>query len=193
MGIARRQVAVETSRPLIEAGAHAFVVTPPPDPIALDADAVRLAQVVTNLLNNAVKYTEPRGSIGLTAEQLGGEAVVTVRDTGMDIPAEQLPHIFEMFRQGDSSRARVQSGLGVGLHLVQRLVALHGGTVTAHSAGPGQGSVFTIRLPLAHEPVVARPEAGPAPTRPAPPTARRILVVDDERLSAVSLQKLLQH
>jgi signal transduction histidine kinase/ActR/RegA family two-component response regulator len=185
------QVAVETSRALLEANDQELVVTLPPEPIMLDADPVRLAQVVANLLTNAAKYTEPHGHIGLTAESHEGEAVITVRDTGIGISAEWLPHIFELFTQGEPTSARVQSGLGVGLSLVQRLVALHGGTVTAHSAGPGQGSVFTVRLPLASAPVVARPEAGLAPTPPASMTARRILVVDDERLSAIGLQKLL--
>jgi signal transduction histidine kinase len=109
------QVAVETSRPLIEASGQGFVVTLPPEPIAVDADPIRLAQVLVNLLNNAAKYTEPSGHIGLTAERYGREAVVTVRDTGIGIPAELLPHIFEMFTQGEPSRARVQSGLGIGL------------------------------------------------------------------------------
>ena len=186
------QVAVETSRPLIEASGQGFVVTLPPEPIALDADPIRLAQVLVNLLNNAAKYTEPSGHIGLTAERYGREAVVTVRDTGIGIPAELLPHIFEMFTQGEPSRARVQSGLGIGLTLAQRIVALHGGTITAHSDGPGQGSVFTVRLPIAREPAAARPGAGEAPARPPPAVARRILVVDDERLSAAGLGKLLQ-
>jgi two-component sensor histidine kinase len=181
------QVAVETSRPLIEASGQGFVVTLPPEPIALDADPIRLAQVLVNLLNNAAKYTEPSGHIGLTAERYGREAVVTVRDTGIGIPAELLPHIFEMFTQGEPSRARVQSGLGVGLTLVQRIVALHGGTITAHSDGPGQGSVFTVRLPIAREPAAARPGPGEVPARPPPAVARRILVVDDERLTAASL------
>jgi CheY-like chemotaxis protein/two-component sensor histidine kinase len=186
------QVAMETSRPLIEASGQGVVVTISPEPIALDADPIRLAQVLVNLLNNAAKYTEPSGHIGLTAERYGREAVVTVRDTGIGIPAELLPHIFEMFTQGEPSRARVQSGLGIGLTLAQRIVALHGGTITAHSDGPGHGSVFTVRLPLARELAAARPGAGEAPARPPLVAARRILVVDDERLSAVGLGKLLQ-
>ena len=102
------QVAVETSRPLIEAGGHEFVVTLPPEPILLDADPIRLAQLISNLLNNAAKYTERGGHIWLTAERQGREAVVTVRDTGVGIPAEMLPRIFEMFMQGDQSQNRLQ-------------------------------------------------------------------------------------
>jgi signal transduction histidine kinase len=184
------QVAVETSRPLIEEGGQEFVVTPPPEPIDLDADPIRLAQVISNLLNNAAKYTERGGHIWLTAERQGSEAVVTVRDTGIGIPAEMLPRIFEMFMQVDRSLERPQGGLGVGLTLVKRILDLHGGTITAHSDGPGTGSTFSIRLPAIREPSPARPRASREPARTAP--SRRILVVDDHRASADGLGKLLQ-
>ncbi len=113
------RVAVETSRPLIDASGQEFVVTLPPGPIDLDADPTRLAQVISHLLNNAAKYTERGGHIWLTAERQGHDAVVTVRDTGIGIPAEILPRIFEMFMQGDRSPDRSQSGLGIGLTLVK--------------------------------------------------------------------------
>jgi signal transduction histidine kinase len=179
-------VAVETSRPLIEAGGQDVVATLPPQPIALDADPIRLAQVLANLLNNATKYTERGGHIWLTAERHGREAVVTVRDTGIGIPAELLPRVFEMFTQGDWARDRTQGGLGIGLTLVKRIVELHSGTVTVHSDGPGQGSAFIVRLPVVREPSPAQPRASPKSARTAPAAARRILVVDDERLSAIS-------
>src|SRR6266849_5185608 len=121
------QSAMETSRPLIEAPGHEFTVTLPPEPIPLDADLTRMAQVFSNLLNNAAKYTEQGGHIWLTAEPHGGEVVVKVRDTGLGIPVEMLPKIFEMFTQVDRSLDRSQGGLGIGLTLVKRLVEMHGG------------------------------------------------------------------
>jgi signal transduction histidine kinase len=186
------QTAVETSRPLLEERGHAFVVTLPPEPIVLDADPIRLAQVIANLLNNAAKYTDPGGHIWLTAERQGPEAIVTVRDTGIGIPAELLPRIFELFMQGERPRDGAQDGLGIGLTLVKRIVELHGGAITAHSDGPGTGSAFIVRLPAACEPSPARPRARPARERMAPAAPRRILVVDDERLSAASWGRLLR-
>jgi signal transduction histidine kinase len=186
------QVAVEISRPLIEEGGQAFVVIPLSEPIALDADPIRLAQVISNLLNNAAKYTKRGGHIRLTAERQGREAVVTVRDTGIGILAEMLPRIFEMFMQGDRSWDRAQGGLGIGLTLVKRIVELHGGTITAHSDGPGQGSTFIVRLPVVREPSPALPRARRERECTAPAAPRRILVVDDERLSAASLEMLLR-
>src|SRR5262249_19037895 len=141
--------AVETSRPLIDAAGHRLSVALPPEPLVLDADPVRLAQVVANLLNNAAKYTEAGGRITLTAGREGGEAVVRVRDTGVGIPKEMLSRVFELFTQVSQSSERAQGGLGIGLSLVRSLVQMHGGSVEAASAGPGQGSEFTVRLPLA--------------------------------------------
>jgi signal transduction histidine kinase len=188
------QVAVETSRPLIEEAGQAFVVTPSPEPIALDADPTRLAQVISNLLNNAAKYTERGGHIWLTAERQGNDAIVAVRDTGIGIPAGTLPRIFDMFMQGDRLLDRSQSGLGIGLTLVKRIVELHGGTVTARSDGPGRGSTFIVCLPVVGEPSQTRPRASREGERtaPAPASSLRILVVDDERISAASLGKLLR-
>lgn len=136
--------AVETSGPLLAAGNHEFTVSVDAR-IELDADPVRLAQAISNLLNNAANYTAPGGRVRLTAERDGDAAVVTVRDTGIGIRAEMLPRIFDPFTQADRSAHR-KGGLGLGLTLVKRLVELHGGSVRAHSEGPGKGAKFTVRL-----------------------------------------------
>jgi PAS domain S-box-containing protein len=143
------ECAVETSRPLIEQARHRLTVDLPVEPVPLDADVTRLAQVFSNLLNNSAKYTEAGGSIVLAAERTGNELVVRVRDDGIGIPAEALPHVFTMFAQVDRHRDRTQGGLGIGLTLVRRLVEMHGGAVEARSEGPGQGSEFVVRLPIA--------------------------------------------
>ena len=139
--------AVEASRPLIDREGHELTVALPPGPVLLDADPTRLGQVFLNLLNNAAKYSEPGGHIRLSAERDGSEVVVRVRDTGIGIPAADLPHIFEVFVQVDTAWQRAQGGLGIGLSLVKEFVGLHGGRVEAHSDGPGQGSEFVVRLP----------------------------------------------
>jgi len=140
---------VEAACPFIDAKGHTLTVEIAPRPIRLDADAMRLAQAISNLLHNAAKYTEPGGRIWLTADQVGNEVVITVRDTGVGVPAEKLPHIFEMFMQAEPSLERSQTGLGIGLALVKRLVELHGGRVEGRSEGSGQGCTFTLRLPAA--------------------------------------------
>jgi signal transduction histidine kinase/DNA-binding response OmpR family regulator len=139
--------AVETSRPLLEARKHSLSVTFPPQPVWVDADAVRLSQVLGNLLNNAAKYTEEGGSISLDIASVGAEAVFSVRDNGIGIPAEKISSIFDLFTQVDNSLDRSNGGLGIGLTLVRRMVELHGGTVSAASEGPGRGSEFVIRMP----------------------------------------------
>jgi PAS domain S-box-containing protein len=144
--------AVEVSRPPIEAAGLSLTVELPPGPVLLDADPTRLAQVFTNLLNNAAKFTDAGGQVSLTAEPLGGEVVVRVRDTGIGIAATDLPRVFDPFTQADRGLARVHGGLGIGLTLVKRLTEMHGGTVSAHSAGPGTGSEFVIRLPAVSPP-----------------------------------------
>jgi signal transduction histidine kinase len=141
--------AVEITRPLIDALGHELTVRLPPEPVALHADHVRLAQVFSNLLNNAAKYTPPGGRIELRAEQVNGLLKVSVKDSGIGIPAEMLPEIFEMFVQVDTSLERAQSGLGVGLTLAKRLVELHAGTIVARSGGAGSGSEFIVSLPSA--------------------------------------------
>ena len=138
---------VETCRPFFEAAGHLLSVSVPAEPIHLIADPVRLTQVLNNLLNNACKYTPPGGRVGLTVWSEGTDALMAVRDTGRGIPAEMMPHIFEMFTQVDRSLERSQGGLGVGLSLVRHLVELHGGAVAARSDGEGRGSEFVVRVP----------------------------------------------
>ena len=183
--------AVETARPVIDAAGHRLEVSLPSDPTLLDADLTRLAQVFSNLLTNSAKYTEPGGRIWLTAEGRGGGVAVTVRDTGIGIPAASLPTIFDMFSQVDRSIERSQGGLGIGLALVKGLVEMHGGAVTAASDGTDRGSAFTVWLPVVAP--AAESPAGDAPKADqlAAP-GRRILVVDDNRDSAVSMAMMLQ-
>jgi PAS domain S-box-containing protein len=185
--------AVEASRPLIEKWGHELTVTLPPQPIFLEADHTRLSQVLLNLLNNAAKYTEQGGRIWLNAEQEGAHAVIRVRDTGVGIPQEMLPRIFEIFTQVDRSLERSQGGLGIGLTLVQSLVEMHGGTVEAHSDGPGKGSEFIVRLPVAaeHKERGARGVTDDG-EKTAAPARCRLLVVDDNQDAADSLAMLLR-
>ena len=140
--------AVETAQPLIEAQRHELDISLPPDSLLLDVDPVRLAQVIGNLLTNAAKYTEAEGRIWLTGRREGGEAVLRVRDNGIGIAPDMLPHVFELFVQADHASTRSQGGLGIGLTLVKSLVKMHGGSVAAFSAGLGKGSKFIVRLPL---------------------------------------------
>jgi signal transduction histidine kinase len=182
--------AVETVRPAVDAAGHHLTVTLPGEPIDLDADLTRLAQVFGNLLGNSAKYTPPGGHIRLTAEARGGEAVVTVADNGTGIPAASLPTIFDMFSQVDRPIERSTGGLGIGLALVKGLVEMHGGTVSAASEGQGRGSVFTVRLPLLRADAPSAGAAHPGPVSATP--ARRILVVDDNRDSAESMAMMLR-
>ncbi len=161
--------AVETSMPLVSAAGHTLDVKLPDENLQVVADATRIAQVVSNLLNNAVKYTPDGGRIELAARREGDQAVVTVTDTGIGIAAEALPQVFEMFTQVGRKLDRAPGGLGIGLALVRRLVELHGGSVVAESPGVGRGSTFTVRLPL------AAPLAEPAaPAQPAEGRAGRV-------------------
>jgi PAS domain S-box-containing protein len=187
------QTALEVSQPLIDAQAHELSVTMPEESVDLDADPTRLAQIISNLLNNAAKYTHKGGHIWLTVERQGREAVICVRDNGIGIPAQHLPRLFQMFSQVAPALERSQEGLGIGLALVRGLVELHGGTIAAHSGGAGLGSEFVVRLPVADG--AAQPAAA-APVdekvRPRSGTSCRILVADDNRDAASSLAMMLQ-
>jgi PAS domain S-box-containing protein len=186
------QTAIEAARPAIAAQAHELSVTLPPDTIYLDGDPTRLAQVFSNLLNNAAKYTEKGGHIWLTTERQGNEVVVSVRDTGIGIATEHLPKLFAMFSQIAPALERSQGGLGVGLALVRGLVELHGGNVEAHSAGSGRGSEFTVRLPVVETPGHARQEPSADRGKSCPGPKCRILVADDLRDSVDSLAMMLR-
>jgi PAS domain S-box-containing protein len=186
------RTAIETSRPLIEASGHQFAVTAPTEIIYLDADLTRLAQVISNLLDNAAKYTERGGRIWLRSERQGSDIVVCVRDTGIGIPREMQPHIFEMFTHVDRAVDRSKGGLGIGLTLVRRLVEMHGGSIAVQSDGPGAGSAFTVRLPAVVEPAVAQPEIPRSADGRLAHSSLRILVVDDNRDAAASLGMLLR-
>lgn len=184
--------AVETTRPLIESSAHQLAISVPPEPMTLSADPLRLMQVVANLLTNAAKYTDRGGQIWLTARREGDEAVISVRDTGLGIPAEMLAHVFDMFSQVDRTLNRSQGGLGIGLTLAKSFVQMHGGSIEAHSDGPGQGSEFIVRIPVMRETPRPRLETPAAPFVPAPLPPHTVLVVDDEPSSAYTLCKLLE-
>jgi signal transduction histidine kinase/ActR/RegA family two-component response regulator len=186
--------AVETVQLLVEAQGHELTVQLPPESLPLDADPVRLAQVVGNLLTNAAKYTEANGRIRLTAHREGVEAVLRVSDNGIGIARDMLPHVFELFVQANHAAARSQGGLGIGLTLVKNLVEMHHGTVEARSAGLGRGSEFAIRLPLTTQDERGRAEEGngEVPHEAAPSSGHRLLVVDDNRDAADSLALLLR-
>jgi signal transduction histidine kinase len=183
--------AVETSRPLIDQMGHTLTVTLPDHMVVVDADPTRLAQVFLNLLNNAAKYSDRGSTITLKAERQGSDVVVSVRDTGIGIAADQLPRLFDMFSQVDRSLAQSQGGLGIGLSLVRGLVEMHGGVVEARSEGLGRGSEFVVRLPVVVEASVP-PKAGWQGEQPIPRSSLRILVVDDNRDGADSLSEMLR-
>jgi PAS domain S-box-containing protein len=181
------QQAVETSRPNIR---QQFSVSLPSEPIHVHGDAVRLAQVLANLLNNAAKYTEPDGRIALTAAREGDQVCIRISDTGIGIDPEQLPNLFQMFSQARPALARSEGGLGIGLSLARSLVEMHGGTISASSAGLGRGSEFSVRLPIMRAPSVKAHAQQPA--QPYSAAMRRVLVVDDVPDSVRSLAALLR-
>lgn len=183
------QQAVEVARPLIDAAGHELTVELPDEPIYLNADRTRLAQVFGNLLNNSSKYTKAEGRISLKAKRVDDEVVVTVRDNGAGIPPDKLDSIFDMFMQVERTSDRSQGGLGIGLTLVKRLVDMHGGSIEPRSKGEGLGSEFIVRLPVLSKPSTASQD-GSESTRTTP--TRRVLIVDDNRDSADSLAMLMQ-
>ena len=183
------QNAVETSEPLMKAADHKLVIEPPDEVFFVNGDSVRLTQILTNLLNNAAAYTEPGGHISVQMRRRGeNEVAISVRDNGIGIDAASLPRLFEMFNRGHRDRNRNQRGLGIGLALARRLAEMHGGTLEAHSEGPGQGSEFTLHLPLAPDSSVA---AIPRPPVDARLSKLRLLLVDDNVDAAQSLALVL--
>jgi PAS domain S-box-containing protein len=182
--------AIETNAPLLQAGGHRLVKELPAEALWLEGDPVRLAQILSNLLNNAAKYTDDGGRIELAAWREGDEAVVRVRDNGIGIAPELLPRVFDMFSRGDRDSGRSQGGLGIGLALSRRLAQMHGGSLEASSAGSGQGSDFVVRLPLATSDARPRASSGAAP---APELAgMRVLVVDDNHDAGDSMAIVLR-
>ncbi len=182
--------AVESSRPFLGQMGHKLTVTLPKQPLIIDADMTRLTQVFQNLLSNAAKYSDRGGHIQLKVERQDSDAVVTVKDPGIGIAADQLSRIFEMFTQVDSSLEKSHGGLGIGLTLVKRLVEMHGGSVKARSEGLGKGSEFVVRLPLVIE--ASQSQASIGDDEPTAAMALlRILVVDDNRDGADSLAEML--
>ena len=183
--------AVETSRPVIDSAGHQLAISLPPEPLTLEGDAVRLTQVIANLLNNAAKYTPAHGQIWLSVRREGKDVLITVADNGAGIPPEMLPRVFDLFTQVDRHAGRAQGGLGIGLTLVKNLVEMHGGRVHATSQGLGKGSEFVIRLPLAvqHQQSLKKESKVRQAVVLAP---RRVLVVDDNRDAAETLGMLLK-
>jgi PAS domain S-box-containing protein len=184
--------AIETARPLLDARKHVLERAMPEPPLVIEADAMRLAQVVSNLLTNAAKYTDPGGRIELGARCDGSTLRIRVRDSGIGIDAQTLPRLFQTFSQAHDALERAQGGLGIGLALVKGLVELHGGTVEAHSAGRGRGSEFVVTLPHAVVLGEAPAAAAPAAFGPLRSVRRRILVVDDNVDAGESLKLLLE-
>jgi signal transduction histidine kinase/ActR/RegA family two-component response regulator len=182
--------AVETSRPLIDAALHSLTVAVPRDELFVDGDPMRLAQVFANLLNNAAKYTDPRGRVAIAGRREGDHAVVSVRDSGTGIPADMLPRVFELFTQVGKATERANGGLGIGLTLAKSIVELHGGSIEARSEGPGRGSEFIVRLPLGERAGRTAAVSDAVPREPL--AAQSVLIVDDNRDAAESLAMLLR-
>lgn len=183
--------AIETTRPFIDSRRHRLSVTLPEESIWLRADAVRFEQLLTNLLNNAAKYTEPGGQITVVAQREGGEAVICIRDTGIGIDAATLSRLFVPFSQAEESIGRSMGGLGVGLSLVKKIAELHGGSVHAHSMGVGHGSEFIVRMPI-DQAAAAREDQGALEQETHRSMPLRVLVVDDNIDAADSLRMLLE-
>jgi CheY-like chemotaxis protein/two-component sensor histidine kinase len=183
--------AIETARPSIDAKSHALTVSLPPGDVVLHVDPLRLSQVISNLLTNAAKYTDPGGAINLCGTVDGNDLNIAVSDDGIGIAPEFLERIFEWFSQARNGASRSEGGLGIGLALVKGLVKLHGGTITAHSDGPGRGSRFSVHLPCAVIRSGAIPDVGHK-TEAVATARRRVMVVDDNADAADSLRELLE-
>ena len=186
------QSAVETAMPLIERAGHRLHADLPAEPVWLEADPVRLAQILANLLNNAALYTDPGGWIAIGARPDGGFVTITVRDNGAGIAPESLPHLFEMFRRGDRGAGRGKGGLGIGLAIARRLAEMHGATLAALSEGPGRGSEFTLRMPRGRQVFPPAQAVRPGAAAHAPLRVPRVMVVDDNEDAADSLGMVLQ-
>jgi PAS domain S-box-containing protein len=183
------RAAAEEVQPVLDARGHELMVSMPQKTIVVDADVVRLTQVLTNLLTNAAKYTPTPSQIWLTVERDDGHVVIHVRDPGVGISAELLPDVFNLFVQADTSLARSEGGLGIGLTLTKRLMELHGGTIRAASEGADRGSEFTVSLPISKHAATSRHEHG---GHEAARTKRRVLVVDDNVDAAITVASLLK-
>jgi PAS domain S-box-containing protein len=184
--------AVETAQPLIEVQGHRLELSLPQEPMLVEGDTVRLAQVVGNLLTNSAKYTDANGNIWVSVAREGGMAVLKVRDNGIGIAPDMLPHVFELFVQADHSTSKAQGGLGIGLTLAKNLTEMHGGTIEAHSPGLGAGCEFTVRLPLLMRSTDAVAKSDDEVIPAAVATGHRLLVVDDNEDAASSLAMLLR-
>ncbi len=180
--------AIDATKAAMESSRHHFAATMPDEPVWLNADSTRVSQVISNLLTNAARYTDPGGEISLNIERRDADVMVSVRDTGIGVPPEMLDQIFEMFAQVDQSSEKSQGGLGIGLTLVKRLTELHGGAVEVRSGGEGKGSEFLITLPLMSN------HAGPEndATEMEAPVGRRVMVVDDNQAAAETLTAMLR-
>ena len=181
--------AVETTQPLIDAAGHHLDIDLGSEPLPVDADFTRVAQAFSNLLNNAVKYTDRGGRVSVTARREGQQVVVRVSDSGIGIDPEEMPHVFDMFRQLERSTDRAQSGLGIGLTLAKRLVELHQGRIEAQSEGRGKGTTFTVRLPLATRPVG---QITAIPPTPVTPVRGRVLIAEDIPDAAEMLRMMIE-
>lgn len=187
--------ALDVSRPMIQQAKHRLELSLPEEPLLLNGDKVRLAQIISNLLINAAKYTPQGGRIELAIYREGHQAVIRVRDNGVGIPPEMLTRVFDLFTQVDNSNTRTHGGLGIGLTLVKTLVEMHDGTIVAHSRGRGFGSEFTVRLPLhpsGTPPMATEVIAPPQPQQQRKLPNYRILIVDDNESAGYLLGKLLQ-
>ena len=182
--------AVEAVRPEIDAGRHRLTVELPKSPLVLHGDRVRLAQILTNLLNNAAKYSEPGSDIVLRGLMDDGSLSLSVSDDGMGMEPSEIPHLFEMFTRGGQGRSAHQEGLGIGLALSRRLASLHGGSLEGASGGPGKGSIFTLRLPLGGN--GEQPLAGAGRSDAAIRLGLRLLLADDDTDAGESLAEVLR-